>query len=181
MVLITGGARVGKTKLAIDICKRGGPNVLYLATAKPGDDFFENEIVRRSRKQRPFNWDVREAFTGLDTILEEDGPKYDAILIENIHALVSNLINLYGYNCASEDLKPLTRNIIEQTSHLILAAKRIHTPVVMVTNEVNINPPGVDDLYKVEMEILGRVNQQLAAASTEVYWVASGIPVKIKP
>jgi len=62
-----------------------------------------------------------------------------------------------------------------------LAVRRIHTPVVFITNEVNIYPPDTNDLFKVQMEILGRVNQQLAAASSEVYWVASGIPIRIKP
>ena len=181
MILITGGARVGKSKLAIELCRKNGSNILYLAASKPGDDFFENEVIRRSRKQRPFNWVVKEAFLGIDAILEEEGPNYDAILIENVRILVLNLMNHFGYKHASSDLKRLTRSIIEEMTKIILAARRIHTQVVLVTNEVNISPPDSDDLFKVQMEILGRVNQQLAAASSEVYWVASGIPVKIKP
>ena len=181
MVLITGGARVGKTKLAIEICKKNGPNVLYLATGKPSNDLFEKEIVRRSRKQRPFNWEVREAFLGLDAILDEEGSKYDAILIENIRVLVSNLISYYGYDSTCSDLKNLTRCIIEEISRIIVAAKRLHPLVVFVTNEVILHPPGADESFKVLMEILGRVNQQLAMVSNEVYWVLSGIPVKIKP
>ena len=181
MVLITGGARVGKTKLAINICKNTGPNVLYLATGKPGDDFFEKEIIRRSRKQRPQNWQVREAFTGLDSILDEDGAKFDVVLIENIRVLVSNLMDYFGYNSESADLRPLTRSIIEEINRLISAAKRINPLVILVTNEVNIHPPGAPDSFKAHMEILGRVNQHLAAVSNEVYLVISGIPIKIKP
>ncbi|MDR1559591.1 MAG: bifunctional adenosylcobinamide kinase/adenosylcobinamide-phosphate guanylyltransferase [Clostridiales bacterium] len=181
MILITGGARVGKTKLAINICKNTGPNVLYLATSKPSEDFFEREIVRRSRKQRPFNWDVREAFLGLDSILDEEGTKYNAILIENIRVLVSNLMDYFRQDRGWTDLKPLTREIIEEINRIILAARRINSLVVFVTNEVNIHPPDADEAFKAQMEILGRVNQQLAAISREVYWVASGIPVKIKP
>lgn len=181
MILITGGARVGKTKLAIELCKKSGPAVLYLATGNPGDDFFENEIVRRSRKQRPFSWTVREAYLGIDVILEEEGLKYDAILIENIRVLVANLMNYFGFKDASADLKQMTRSIIDEMTNIILAARRIHTQVVFVTNEVNVIPPGTEDLFKAQMEILGRVNQQLAAACSEVYWVASGIPVRIKP
>jgi len=181
MVLITGGARVGKTKLAIDICAKCGPNVLYLATGKPGGDFFENEVIRRSRKQRPFNWAVREAFLGLDAILDEESFKYDAILIENIRVLVSNLMVYFGYDSASADLKRLTRNIIDEMTRIIIAARRVHTQTVFVTNEVNITSPDACDMYKTQMEILGRVNQQLAAASGEVYLVVSGIPIKIKP
>ena len=181
MILITGGARVGKTKLAISICRNNGPNVLYLATSKPSDDFFEKEIVRRSRKQRPFNWIVREAFIGLDAILDEEGAKYDAVLIENIRVLVLNLMDYFGYNSGGADLKTLTRSITEEINHIILAAKRINPPVIFVTNEVNIHPPDVSDSFKIQMEILGRVNQQLAAVSSEVYLVASGIPIKVKP
>jgi len=87
----------------------------------------------------------------------------------------------FGYESASADLRRLTRSIIDEMTKIILAARRIHTQVVFVTNEVNIMPPDTDDLIKAQMEILGRVNQQLAAASSEVYWMVSGIPVKIKP
>ena len=181
MILITGGARVGKTKLAISICRNHGPNVLYLASSKPSDDFFEKEIIRRSRKQRPFSWVIKEAFIGLDAILDEEGAKYDAILIENIRVLVLNLMDYFGYNGAGIDLKTLTHNIIEEINRIILAARRINPLVIFVTNEVNIHPPDIADSFKAQMEILGRVNQQLAAASSEVYLVASGIPLKIKP
>ncbi|MDR2649684.1 MAG: bifunctional adenosylcobinamide kinase/adenosylcobinamide-phosphate guanylyltransferase [Clostridiales bacterium] len=181
MILITGGARVGKTKLAINLCKKAGPSVLYLATSKPSNDFFEKEIVRRSRKQRPFNWNVREAFLGLDAILDEEGAKYNAILIENIRVLVSNLMDYFGQDIEWTDLRSLTREIVEEINRIILAARRLNSLVVFVTNEVNVHSPDATEAFKAQMEILGRVNQQLAAVSSEVYWVASGIPIKIKP
>jgi len=180
MVLITGGARVGKTKLAINVCKSRGPNILYLTTGKPSDDFFEQEMMRRIRKQRPSDWVVREAYHSIDSILDEEGAGYDAILIESIRGLIANLMDNFGYINANSDFKAITRNIIEEINKLILAAKRIHAQVIFITNEVNIHPVETSEAFKAQMDILGRVNQQLAALSNEMYYVVSGIPIKLK-
>ncbi|MDR1537047.1 MAG: bifunctional adenosylcobinamide kinase/adenosylcobinamide-phosphate guanylyltransferase [Clostridiales bacterium] len=178
--MITGGARVGKTKLAINICKKQGPRVMYIATTLPNDDIFEKEKIRRSRKQRPFNWEIREGFLNIDSILEEYGNQYDAMLIENLTSLVSNLMSHYGYSEEENNLRYVEREIVEDINTITSAAKKIYALVVFVTNEVDIYPQNTEASFKALLEILGRVNQQVAALSNEVYMVVSGIPLQVK-
>jgi adenosylcobinamide kinase/adenosylcobinamide-phosphate guanylyltransferase len=72
------------------------------------------------------------------------------------------------------------RAIVEDVNAVTSAAKRINAQVVIVTNEVDICPQSSDSSFKALLEILGRVNQQVAALSNEVYLVVSGISLKIK-
>jgi adenosylcobinamide kinase/adenosylcobinamide-phosphate guanylyltransferase len=180
MVLITGGARVGKTKLAINLCKKQGSRILYIASSNPSEDAFEKERMRRSRKQRPFNWEVREGFLNIGTMLSENGNQFDAILVENLTTLVAGLMEHYGYSEEENNLRQVERAIVEDINNITSAAKRIHALVIIVTNEVNICPQNADVTHKALLEILGRVNQQVAALSSEVYFVVSGMPMQIK-
>ncbi|MDR1913168.1 MAG: bifunctional adenosylcobinamide kinase/adenosylcobinamide-phosphate guanylyltransferase [Clostridiales bacterium] len=197
MTLITGGARVGKTKLAINLCKDIGPQVLYLAAGGGSaaalasnnytngcdpltDVFFEREIIRRSRKQRPFSWDVREGFLHIAETMEKEGGNYDAILLENVRSLISNLMYHFGYSAHNFCLRTLTVDIVEEINRIISTAQLINSRVIFVTNEVQLYPTTADHHYKVLMDILGRINQHLASVCDDVYFVASGIPLKIK-
>jgi adenosylcobinamide kinase/adenosylcobinamide-phosphate guanylyltransferase len=180
MILITGGARVGKTKCAIDLCrKRDGP-VLYVATQQLSEDFLAQEVIRRTRKQRPFNWVVTEAKGKLDELLETEGRKYATVLIENMPQMVSNLMRYFEFDPKEFNLRQLSTQISEETNHMLSAAKKINPLVIFVTHEVNPLPESADIHFRVLMDILGRVNQQIAVACADVYWVASGIPIKIK-
>jgi adenosylcobinamide kinase/adenosylcobinamide-phosphate guanylyltransferase len=185
MILVTGGARVGKTKLAINLCKEEGSHVLYIAASEPSSDFFEKdffekEIIRRTRKQRPYNWDIREDFLNIADILEEEGSRYDAILLENLTSMVGCMMRRYGYSETENNLRLVARQVVENVNHIVMAAKKVDALIVYVTNEVVILPPGAEPFFKAQMEILGRVNQYIASVCQEGYLVVSGIPVKIK-
>ncbi|MDR1001114.1 MAG: bifunctional adenosylcobinamide kinase/adenosylcobinamide-phosphate guanylyltransferase [Clostridiales bacterium] len=181
MVLVTGGARVGKTKLAIKLCQQQGPRVLYVAAGSPvGDDIFSQEIVRRTRKQRPITWEVRERYHDLGRFLLAHGADRDAILIENMRNMVAALMKHYEYSESEFDLRYLTSSVVDEMNQMVTSAREISALVVLVTNEVNIYPHTSDFFYKAQMDILGRVNQLLAASCQDVYWLASGIPVKVK-
>jgi adenosylcobinamide kinase/adenosylcobinamide-phosphate guanylyltransferase len=180
MMLITGGARVGKTKLAINLCKKCGAHVLYIAATEPSDDFFDKEIIRRSRKQRPYNWVVRESYINIADMIEAEGTRYDAIVIENLATLVAGLMRYYHYSEEENNLRVVEREIVEEMNRIVLAVKKVEPLVIFVTQEVQPQPQCIDIFYKALMEILGRVNQYIASISTDVYCVVSGIPLKIK-
>ena len=63
---------------------------------------------------------------------------------------------------------------------LIEAIQKTDLYFVMVTNEIGMSPIASNRLTRVYTDIIGRINQQLAKASDEVYFVVSGIPMKIK-
>jgi adenosylcobinamide kinase/adenosylcobinamide-phosphate guanylyltransferase len=63
---------------------------------------------------------------------------------------------------------------------LVEAAVRTVTPIVMVTNEVGCGIVPENALAREFRDRAGRLNQQAAEAADEVYWMAFGIPLKIK-
>lgn len=60
------------------------------------------------------------------------------------------------------------------------AVEEKHLPYVMVTDEIGLGVVPETPLGRGFRDILGRVNQYLAARAEQVYFVISGIPVRIK-
>jgi adenosylcobinamide kinase/adenosylcobinamide-phosphate guanylyltransferase len=89
LILITGGARSGKSRLAERLASEMGPKVLYLATLEPGDE----EMARRveaHRASRPAEWQTveepREVVAALDR-----HKQVDVWLLDCLTLWVSNL------------------------------------------------------------------------------------------
>ena len=59
LVLLTGGARSGKSRLAVDLASRHGGPVVVVATAQGRDEEMA-ERIRRHRAQRPVGWTTVE-------------------------------------------------------------------------------------------------------------------------
>ena len=55
LILVTGGARSGKSSFAEERARNFGVSILYIATAI-GMDEEMNERIRRHRLQRPAGW-----------------------------------------------------------------------------------------------------------------------------
>ena len=189
MIMVTGGARSGKSTYAEAIAKSLGENVLYIATAKCTDD----EMILRIKKhieQRPSNWLTIEAYRGFDTILPKHVNGIDAVLLDCMTIMTTNLMLDCPevYNCTltqwddltMEQVQEVENNIHKEVQELINFAKSSELPFVFVTNEVGL---GLVPEYKMGRDfrdIAGRVNQTLAKACDEVYFCVSGIPMKIK-
>ena len=189
MIMVTGGARSGKSTYAEAIAKSLGDNILYIATAKRTDD----EMILRINKhieQRPSNWRTIEAYRDFDNIL----PKYidgiDGVLLDCITIMTTNLMLDCPevYDCTmtqwddltKEQVQEVENNIHKEVQALINFAKSSEPSFIFVTNEVGL---GLVPEYKMGRDfrdIAGRVNQMLAKACDEVYFCVSGIPMKIK-
>ena len=189
MIMVTGGARSGKSSYAEAIAKSIGKNIIYIATAKRTDD----EMILRIKKhieQRPANWLTIEAYRGFDTILPKYTNGFDAALLDCITIMTTNLMldcpEVYDCNLTQwddltmEQVQEVENNIHKEVQALINFAKSSELPFVFVTNEVGL---GLVPEYKMGRDfrdIAGRVNQTLARACDEVYFCVSGIPMKIK-
>lgn len=189
MIMVTGGARSGKSSYAEAIAKSIGKNIIYIATAKRTDD----EMITRIKKhieQRPSNWLTIEAYRGFDTILPKCVNGMDAILLDCMTIMTTNLMLDCPevYDCTltqwddltMEQVQEVENNIHKEVQALINFAKSSELSFVFVTNEVGL---GLVPEYKMGRDfrdISGRVNQILAKACDEVYFCVSGIPMRIK-
>lgn len=182
LILVTGGARSGKSAFAEETIKKMGENILYIATAIAFDDEMKSRI-RKHREQRPQNWETVEAYKDMDIKLQGRLHGKDAALLDCITVMVSNLMlerAMDWENIAAGEIDEVERNVKTELDKLIRIIKASDVPFVVVTNELGMGvvPPSV--LGRAIRDIAGRANQMLAAMAEEVYFCVSGIPVRIK-
>lgn len=182
LILVTGGARSGKSTFAEDMAKKYGEKILYVATSKAIDDEMK-ERIEKHRAQRPAHWQTLEAYKDLDRELTDVVRGKDAVLLDCITIMVTNLMLEQ-----SSDWEGLTRERVQrvesevktQIETLIKAAGASGIPFILVTNEVGMGVVPPSAIGRDFRDIAGRMNQILARAADEVYFCVSGIPMKVK-
>lgn len=182
LILVTGGARSGKSTFAENLARSLGENILYIATAIAFDEEMK-ERVRLHREQRPAAWETLEAFRDFGKSLPGRLGGRDGVLLDCITNMVSNIMlqkDMEWENKSAGDVRGVEREVAAQTAELLTVIKDAEIPFILVTNELGMGvvPPTV--LGRAVRDIAGRTNQQLARAADEVYLLVSGIEVRIK-
>ena len=178
IILITGGARSGKSALAEKLARQAGPQVAYIATAEVGDGEMA-ERVALHRRRRPAEWQTYEAPMQAENAI-------DAIVAaKQAELILFDCLTVYTSNALlaqPEDAPvPLRRDsVLAAVDRLLEAAGRFPGVVLFVTNEVGDGIVPDNALAREYRDLAGLVNQKAAQAATEVYWVVCGLPVEIK-
>ncbi|MFW0765489.1 bifunctional adenosylcobinamide kinase/adenosylcobinamide-phosphate guanylyltransferase [Trabulsiella odontotermitis] len=180
MIVITGGARSGKSRHAESLLCHYR-SVLYIATSQIFDDEMAERIAHH-RQHRPTHWRTEERWQHLEQLITPDNSPDEAILLECITTLVANILFAEGGDSDPDswDYAALERRVDGDITHLITLCQRCPSPVVLVTNEVGMGIVPENRLARHFRDIAGRVNQKLAQAAEDVWLVVSGIGVKIK-
>jgi len=165
-ILVTGGARSGKSAFAERLTLRLGAAPVYIATAQAHDGEMAERIATHQAR-RGAQWETIAAPMDIEGALaasDGKGPR----LVDCLTLWLSNLI-LDGcdWQAASDQLKAC---VAEQVS-----------PVVFVTNEVGAGIVPENALARQFRDAAGAVNQSISGVVDEVYLVVSGQPVKVKP
>jgi adenosylcobinamide kinase / adenosylcobinamide-phosphate guanylyltransferase len=182
LILITGGARSGKSSFAENKAAEYGKEVMYIATSVPFDDEMKDR-VRKHKERRPNNWQTYVAYKQLKRVYDRSS-SFDVILLDCITVMVTNLLFDFATGdfdmLVSAELNEIEKAIIEEVDDFINSVNSNTQTVIMVTNELG---SGIVPEYKsgrVFRDIAGRVNQLVAARADEVYLTVCGIPIKIK-
>ncbi|MCL2894609.1 bifunctional adenosylcobinamide kinase/adenosylcobinamide-phosphate guanylyltransferase [Brenneria tiliae] len=181
MILITGGARSGKSALAEKLAARRRDKVLYIATSLVTDNEMA-ERVRLHRASRPHHWRTWEGYRDLDRVITQQAAPDEAVILECVTTMITNLLFEQAGDTPPErmDFPAIEALIQQQIAALIAACTHSASPIYLVTNELGMGIVPENRLARHFRDIAGRVNQRLAAAAEEVYLVVSGIEVKIK-
>lgn len=182
LILVTGGARSGKSTFAEKKAAEQGSNVLYVATAKRIDEEMEQRIARH-RERRPAAWETCEGYKNLDIALEGLLKGKSAVLLDCITIMVSNLMldeSCDWDNLTRDRVDEVEDTILHQLERLVSLVKMNDVPFILVTNEVGLGIVPPYSIGRDFRDIAGRMNQLLAGTADEVYFCVSGIPVKIK-
>lgn len=173
-ILITGGARSGKSRFAEEQTRTRGTRLCYLATAQPLDEEM-TERIERHRLRRGNNWEtIEEPLMIPQTLARLDGV-YDAILLDCITLWLSNL--LLSFEC---DDPSAVEQILTHVRRLASTLRSLSTPIIIVTNEVGQGIVPESPLGRLYRDLAGQANQILATACSQVYVCISGIPLKLK-
>jgi len=166
--LVTGGARSGKSRFAEELLRRHA-RVAYLATSEAGDDEMALRI-QEHRRRRNSVWVTVEEPREILQRIEEHARSTDAILVDCVTLWLANLLEL-GLDDGG---------ILERVGQLATYLEKPATRVVCVTNEIGSGIVPAAPLGRRFRDLAGMANQRLAGTCHRVYWLVSGIPVRVK-
>lgn len=178
MILVTGGARSGKSAFAEKLARESGGEVAYIATAEAWDAEMEHRIAVH-RIRRPSDWQTYEAPREAAKVIREAGQEHGTILFDCVTIYLSNLLCREAEPYDEAKLAALVQG---EMASLIEAVQGVpeETTVLFVTNEVGAGIVPENRLARLYRDLAGLANQQLAAAADAVYAVLCGIPLRIK-
>lgn len=167
IILITGGARSGKSSYAERLALRLSPTPVYLATARIWDEEFRQRVARHQERRGP-EW----------TNIEEE--KHLSRHRVEGRVVLTDCITLWCTNFFF-DLKGDIDRTLEEAKREWDAFTDQYATFIFVTNEIGFGGTSDNELQRKFTDLLGWMNQYIAERADRVILMVSGIPVVIKP
>ena len=194
LIFVTGGAKSGKSKFAEELILKlnnGKQENIYLATSLVFDEEMK-EKVRLHKERRKNDWRTVETYKNFENSLNKYFPKTknevkNNILVDCLTNFITNIIFEKEYidwenfdkKSYIQDLEKLDKIVKNSVNELINVSKKFENAVI-VSNELGMGLVPNYPLGRYFREIAGKMNQVVAEKADEVYFVVSGIPMKIK-
>lgn len=166
IILVGGGARSGKSRFALDLARKCGSRLVFLATAEA----FDEEMAARVARHRA---DRGAEFSTIEEPLEIGSAiskitAADAIVIDCLTLWLSNIMLTFG------------RRVETEVEKFIAAAQANTATVIAVTNEVGCGIVPESTLGRDFRDHSGVLNQRVASVADEIYWMVFGHPMRVK-
>lgn len=191
LILVTGGARSGKSSFAELLALKTQLPVTYIATAQIWDAEMTKRIEKH-RERRPRDWklieepyDVSQVLQNISNAKDNNWTDNSVILLDCITLWLSNLLLRetalhQGWDKDSSLRDEIEAVIFRQVKELANLAGQISPHIIFVTNEVGQGIVPENPLSRLYRDLSGKANQILAEAAGEVYLVVAGYPIEIK-
>jgi adenosylcobinamide kinase/adenosylcobinamide-phosphate guanylyltransferase len=166
--LILGGARSGKSALALRRATESRRTVVWIATAEAGDDEMVARIARH-RAERPAHWRTVEETLHLADTLRRVASADSCVVVDCLTLWLTNLL-------LAEDAALLAR----ETGALLDILPTLPGQIILVANEVGLGIVPENALARRFRDEAGRLNQAVAALCERVTFVAAGLPLVLK-
>lgn len=176
--LILGGVRSGKSEFAETLAKEADKPALYVATGLASDAEMERRI-QRHRELRPGSWTTKEAPTDLAGCLEDvlaGANSPEVVLVDSLDSWVGNLLQKH-----EDEPRDVPEALVDDSlGKIIKVCSQSPASVILVSSEVGLTLVPPFPMGRRFQDLLGLVNQKVAAAAGRVYLVVAGVPVAIK-
>ena len=171
LTFLVGGARSGKSTLAVQMGEHHGGPVHFIATAEAFDDDLRARIERH-RAARPVTWTTAEVPVELGAALTA-APREALVIVDCLTVWLANLfVHVIG---------PTQR--AEAVDHMVAALRerdRIGAgPTVVVSNEVGMGVHPETLLGREYRDELGRVNQLVASVADRSLLLVAGRALRL--
>ena len=194
LIYVTGGAKSGKSKFAEDLLlslNSGKEKNIYLATSQVFDEEMEMKVLIH-KERRQDKWETIESYKdfyeSLKSAFVEEKSQGESVfknnmLVDCLTNMVSNIIfedlTIDWEKPTKKQLQSSDRRVEKEVLSLIENLEKFNY-VVIVSNELGMGIVPATPLGRYFREIAGKMNQLIAEKADEVYFVVSGIPMKIK-
>jgi adenosylcobinamide kinase/adenosylcobinamide-phosphate guanylyltransferase len=184
VVMITGGARSGKSLFAERYAASLGTDGIYIATAEILDEEMRHRVqLHKDRRTiSTVDWETREAPYDLANQLHNINCKnternelleQPVILVDCLTIWLSNWLLHYEKDQSRD-------NIMARITELVNVLSDFNSDILLVTNEVGSGIVPEYPLGRQYRDLAGFMNQQIAEISRQVFLVTAGIPLELK-
>ena len=175
IILVTGGARSGKSAFAERYAAALPGRHAYVATAR----IFDEEMAQRiaiHRKRRPSSWQTWEIPQDLPETMERLCQSSDVALVDCLTLSFSN----YLFAHDGEDDEAIIDGALAELQAVLAAFRQAGVTAVLVTNELGCGIVPMEHVSRLYRDLMGKINQAAAAEADEVYLSVCGITTELK-
>jgi adenosylcobinamide kinase / adenosylcobinamide-phosphate guanylyltransferase len=169
VTLVLGGVRSGKSRYALQLAAQA-QSVTFLATAEHRDDEEMRRKIDRHRVERPQHWTTVEESLNLGPALGSISQS-DLIVVDCLTLYAGKLLEVHG-----EHMPAISANI----DALCAAVEAVSCPIILVSNEVGSGVVPAFELGRRYRDLLGEINQRVAAIADRVILMVAGLPLALK-
>ncbi|MGQ8871057.1 bifunctional adenosylcobinamide kinase/adenosylcobinamide-phosphate guanylyltransferase [Paenibacillus sp. TSA_86.1] len=178
-VLVTGGARSGKSSFAERLCMQRSSEAWYVATAQAYDDEMRERIAmhQKQREESGYLWRTMEEPLALSALINRMGEGHSGtsaptILVDCLTLWLTNVLLAHEHD---------ESHVLQGHLDALVEAIRSYPGLlVLVTNEVGDGIVPEYKLGRVYRDLAGVLNQRIAAICREVFLVTVGIAIELK-
>ncbi|HBF29965.1 bifunctional adenosylcobinamide kinase/adenosylcobinamide-phosphate guanylyltransferase [Rhizobium sp.] len=164
---VLGGARSGKSRFAENLAHQSGLELHYIATGRAWDDEMRARIAAH-REDRGALWTTHEEPLALAATLQHIDASGRVVLVDCLTLWLTNLMMEEGKDVAAE------------SAALAALLPTLSASIILVSNEVGLGIVPENKMAREFRDHTGRLHQLIAAEVADVYFVAAGLPLKMK-
>ncbi|AGF79487.1 adenosyl cobinamide kinase/adenosyl cobinamide phosphate guanylyltransferase [Desulfocapsa sulfexigens DSM 10523] len=175
LILVTGGARSGKSDYALSRAETLGGKHYFLATCPVVDSEMDERIARHRADRQGRGWLTIEEEIHIEPTIMSLEPD-SVCLVDCLTLWVNNLM----YVAEKSNQKFGEDAMGDRVTDFIRAAEIFKGTLICVSNEVGMGVVPDNVLGRRYRDLVGRTNRLIAAAADEVILVSCGLPICIK-
>ncbi|PKM58574.1 MAG: bifunctional adenosylcobinamide kinase/adenosylcobinamide-phosphate guanylyltransferase [Firmicutes bacterium HGW-Firmicutes-3] len=183
IIMVTGGARSGKSGFAEKKVLEIGKKIGYMATAVITDEDMAKRILHH-KASRPKDWPTFERYKAFDVLIkDEEFLACDTLIFDCVTTAVTSIMldEPVDYDKDSQEVMDKVEVQVKKELAVLLDMVTVTGQnLVLVTNEVGLGIVPPYRLGSIFRDIAGRMNQYIANRADEVYFIVSGLPMTLK-